>query len=384
MWDGMAEFYPWRAVRRRSLRHGWLPLWNPHQFCGTPFVANSQSAVFYPLNLCCSTALPTPTAFGVSVLLHLILTGLFFYGFLRSPALGLGRPAALLGAVVWQMSAWQVAWLALPTFLCVSAWLPLALWLTDRWAARPAALARNGARRLPGRDAAGGTFADRALLLPAGRRPTPCFASCRACATDRALRTAVPRHRRFALALMVGLAAPQLLPAMELARMSHRAGGPVTWAGYQGYVRLALPPVNLVTLFLPGFFGNPTQGTYWGVGTNGGPGAYMENACYVGVLALLLAFVGVGLTWRPIRRTRFFAVARPGRPAAGAGDAAGCAAVLRHPRLRAVRVAGPHPGACGHSAPPSWPPSARTRLSLRMSGNASLDSARRLLACSLS
>ena len=58
---------------------------------------------------------------------------------------------------------------------------------------------------------------------------------------------------------------------------------------YQSYVRLALPPANLVTLFAPGFYGNPTRGTYWGIGLNGGPGAYMENACYVGILPLLLA-----------------------------------------------------------------------------------------------
>ena len=108
---------------------------------------------------------------------------------------------------------------------------------------------------------------------------------------------------------MLGLAAPQLLPAMELARVSHRAGTPVTWESYQHYVALALPGINSLTLFLPGFFGNPTQGTYWGVMTNGGPSAYMENACYVGILALGLAFLGVGRTWRSSPQTRFFAVA---------------------------------------------------------------------------
>ena len=131
MWDGMGEFYPWRLFAAESLRAGWIPLWNPHQFCGTPFVANSQSAVFYPLNLL-FCVMPVARAFGVSVWLHLALTGLFLYGFLRSGAFGLSPPAALVGAVAWQMSAWQVSWLALPTFLCVSCWLPLALWLAWR------------------------------------------------------------------------------------------------------------------------------------------------------------------------------------------------------------------------------------------------------------
>ena len=112
-----------------------------------------------------------------------------------------------------------------------------------------------------------------------------------------------------ALGLMLGLAAPQLLPAIELARVSHRAGTPVTWQSYQNYVALGLPWINLLTLFLPGFFGSPTQGTYWGVMTNGGPSAYVENACYIGILALGLAFLGVGQTWRHSPQTRFFTVA---------------------------------------------------------------------------
>ena len=125
MWDGIGQFYPWRAFASETLRSGYLPLWNPHQFCGTPFVANSQSAIFYPLNVIFEI-FPVARAFGISVLLHLFLTGFFAYRFLISPTMNRSHPAALLGAVAWQTSTWQVAWLALPTFLCVSAWLQAA------------------------------------------------------------------------------------------------------------------------------------------------------------------------------------------------------------------------------------------------------------------
>lgn len=307
MWDGVAEFYPWRLFAAASLRRGELPLWNPHQFCGTPFVANSQSAVFYPPNLL-FTLLPVPTAFGVSVLLHLALTGLLLYGFLRSPYMALGRAPAAVGAVVWQMSTWQASWLALPTFLCVSAWLPLALWLTARLVSRPTAARAAGLGACLG------------LMLLAGHLQIALY--CLLLTLAYGLFQAVPtiredRHRlwpllfgsAFALLLMMGFAAPQLLPAIELSRLSHRAAGPPTWAGYEGYVRLALPAINLVTLFLPNFFGNPTQGSYWIASANGGPGAYMENACYVGVLGLLLGLVAVLQTWRGRADTRFFAIA---------------------------------------------------------------------------
>jgi len=301
-WDGMAEFYPWRLFAAQTLCAGFIPLWNPHQFCGTPFVANSQSAVFYPLNLV-FCLMPVARAFGVSVLLHLWLTGFFQYRFLRSPALGLGRAAALLGAVAWQMCHWQVAWLELPTFLCVSAWLPLALLLVDRAADRP-----TPARAVPLGLVLG-------LMLLAGHLQIAlyCFGLVGAYALFR-LRTlwrvqwlALAGCAALALVLGFGLAAPQLLPAVELSRFSHRAGGAVSGAAYAGYVRLALPPADLMTLFLPGFYGNPTQGTFWGIGTNGGPGAYLENACYGGVLPLLLALLAVVGTWRARSETHFFA-----------------------------------------------------------------------------
>ena len=304
MWDGIAEFYPWRLFAAQTLHSGYLPLWNPHQFCGTPFVANSQSAVFYPPNLL-FCVLPVWRAFGVSVILHLFLTGCFAYAFLRSPKMGMRRAAALFGAVAWQLCHWQVAWLELPTFLCVSAWLPLALLLVDRTVEQP---------RAPRAGALGVCLG---VTLLAGHLQIALY--CLGLTAAYALFRALPRLRSDGPALLVctlivlfltfGLAAPQILPTLELARVSHRAGGTPTWAAYRFYVHLALPPANLITLWLPGFFGSPTRGTYWGIGFNGGTGAYMENACYVGILTLLLAFAGISATWRTNGATRFFTLA---------------------------------------------------------------------------
>lgn len=303
MWDGMAEFYPWRLFYSRTLHQGFLPLWNPYQFCGTPFAANSQSAIFYPLNALFAL-LPVAKAFGVSVWLHLTLTGLLMYGFLRSGAVGVSRPAALVGSVAWQLSTWQTGWLALPTFLCVSCWLPLTLWLTFRLAQRPGA----------GRAAALGAVLG--LTVLAGHLQIALYGFGLTAAYALFLGWKRVReggvgvwmllgYAALALIFMAGIAAPQILPTLELSRVSHRAGGSLSWGNYEGYVRLAVPGINLLTLYLPGVFGNPTDGTYWGVGTNGGPGAYVENGCYVGVLALLLAVLGIGVTWKASASTRF-------------------------------------------------------------------------------
>lgn len=307
MWDGMAEFYPWRLFYARTLHQGFLPLWNPYQFCGTPFLANGQSAVLYPPNLL-FVLLPALRAFGASVWLHLVLTGLLMYGFLRSGAVGAGRMGALTGAIVWQLSTWQVGWLALPTFLCVSAWLPLTLWLCWRLVVRPT-LARATALGL----ALGLTILAGHLqiaLYSFGLTSAyALFLLVRASRVDRTDWRPILGGFILALIVMAGVSAPQMLPTLELSRVSHRAGVAASWQNYQAYVRLALPLPNLLTLYLPGVFGNPTEGTFWGIGTNGGPSAYVENGCSVGILGLLLAFAGVAARWRANPAVRFFALA---------------------------------------------------------------------------
>ena len=49
--DAFTYFYPYRDYAARAIREGSIPLWNPYLFLGAPFLANPQTAVFYPLNL---------------------------------------------------------------------------------------------------------------------------------------------------------------------------------------------------------------------------------------------------------------------------------------------------------------------------------------------
>ncbi|HEX5324201.1 MAG TPA: hypothetical protein VFW40_10470 [Capsulimonadaceae bacterium] len=295
--DGIAQFYPWRLFAAQTWRQGFVPLWNPYEFCGTPFLANSQSAVLYPLNLL-FVLLPVMYAFGASAILHLFLTGAFLYAFLRR-ACGLSSAPALLGAAVWQLSTWQVSWLALPTFLCTSCWLPLALLLTHRLAERPS-FSRAAALGLT-----------LGVMLLAGHLQIAfyCLLLIVAYAVFSVVRqrvslaSALPSAVLIA-ALTIMIAAPQLLPVLELSQVSHRAGAAPTAAGYAGYVGLALPARHLATLFLPGLFGHPNDGTYW----DDPRFNFAEVACYVGVLAFILALLGLFARWRESMEVRFFAI----------------------------------------------------------------------------
>ncbi|MDM8529487.1 hypothetical protein QUF58_14940, partial [Anaerolineales bacterium HSG24] len=43
--------YPNYRFAAEHLKQGTLPLWNPHLYSGTPFAADIQSGLFYPINL---------------------------------------------------------------------------------------------------------------------------------------------------------------------------------------------------------------------------------------------------------------------------------------------------------------------------------------------
>ena len=49
--DMVNLFYPLKVFGARSLASGFIPLWNPYNFSGTPFFASMQPALFYPPDL---------------------------------------------------------------------------------------------------------------------------------------------------------------------------------------------------------------------------------------------------------------------------------------------------------------------------------------------
>ncbi len=284
MYDSVGQFYPWRKFAGESIRAGTIPLWNPYQFCGAPFVADSQSAVFYPGNFL-YYVLPTATAAGWSVILHLVMAGAFMWIFLKG--LGAAQASAALGGIAFAFSTWQVSWLHLPTFLATSCWLPLALHLTGRvvketsWK-RCAQLALvTGLCLLAGHLQIAfyvllATILFAVFLLLQG--------------TDKPRRIRIATMLACSLVVGALLAASQLLPTLELSRRSHRVSA-LSSAGYTAYVDYAPDPAALGTLFLPDLFGNPSRPAtpYVGVNRGGRLFNYAEGAMYAGLATILLA-----------------------------------------------------------------------------------------------
>ncbi len=225
-----------------------LPLWNPLYFCGQPHAANPQSFVFYPPNLLRSllTFQPTPlrTHAGIAlmVLLQTVVAGIGALMLARRHGYSCG--AALLAAFAFSFSGALVSraighWI----FLNSTCWLPWALLCAHAMAhgrefpKRIAAAAGTGLfygfcilGGVPSLTFVGGlllgaywlleTLGEAALAASGGAETGAVFR------WKPAFKTVAAGGALFAGAMAVSamLAAPLLLPLVEFARQTGRAG----------------------------------------------------------------------------------------------------------------------------------------------------------------
>ena len=122
--DLFVEHYPMAVLAAEWMRAGSIPLWNPFQLCGQPFLASLIYGIFYPLNLF-QLLLPTPLALEVTLILHLFAAGVFMY--LYGRVIQLGRPAAVTAGAVYMLSGFlicQAVWS--PPAFAATAWVPVA------------------------------------------------------------------------------------------------------------------------------------------------------------------------------------------------------------------------------------------------------------------
>jgi hypothetical protein len=296
--DAVQQFWPWRQYAGQQLRRGIIPLWNPYLFCGTPFVANNQSAVFYPETWLFAW-LPAERAFGWAAALYLFASGSFMFWFLRR--LGLRRRAALVGAVAWMYNGFVVGWICLPSFRSVPGWLPLLLGAYE-----------EALRRRPGQ--AGPWLALAALAVAmqfwAGNLHISffvllTFALYAAWAAGRERYGGRGAARPLAaaatiLALGSALAALQLMPTLELAHRSPRTA--ITYADLLSY---RLVPLQLWVGLMPDVLGHPADYNHWGGFLGQQYRSYTELAWYTGGFTAVLAVLALLRAWR--RQVYFWA-----------------------------------------------------------------------------
>jgi hypothetical protein len=279
--DIFSYFYPYWTEATRAVQSGRLPLWNPYLFMGSPFMANSQVGLFYPLNWLLWKTLPAHRSVHLTIVLHLCLAGFNGYLFGRM-SFRMGRIGSWVVGATFALGGYLGAQVEHINQLQGLAWLPLMLALCDwRWTEKPKP--HKAGRRV--------AFAALALVLAlvllAGHTQTA-FISLIALVVhglfsgwlhSREWRGLVHRGMFLGATVVVGvaLAAIQLIPTWELAGLSIRAGG----LPFNERVSFSVSPLYLGRALLPGF-DQPVVP------------AHIEYVAYVGIIGLVLAGVGIG------------------------------------------------------------------------------------------
>ena len=130
-WDIRQYHLPLALFFSKSLRDGELPFWNPFDYCGYPFAANVQTAIYYPPRLLAmllggATSGRMLYCLELDVIAHVLLAGIFCYLLLRE--FGLNRIIATLGASAFQLGGFFASQVEHVGAVEGMAWLPL-IWL---------------------------------------------------------------------------------------------------------------------------------------------------------------------------------------------------------------------------------------------------------------
>ena len=247
---------------------------------GTPLAFNWQSATFSVTSVV-GYLFPVRLAYSVAILLSILIAGTGAYVFGR--VLGLGIVASAFAGTIFELSGPFVGWLGWP-LASVVAWAG--------WLFAAAVLIVHGHRRVR-------HIAGFALLLMcavyAGHPETLFLLICCLVAFilvflgfhARWLKESTPIMRPLvdlvlAFAAGFALAAPLLLPGLQLLHASLDVN-----AQLKSYSS-GVPVSDLVNVIFQGYSGLPVSGSWFF-----GHGIYSISAAYMGVIAVVLAGVGI-------------------------------------------------------------------------------------------
>jgi hypothetical protein len=269
--------YPLAYYHRQSFWRGEVPLWNPLNDCGLPFLAQWNTLVLYPLSLI-YLLFPLSWSLGIFCLAHFFLAGMGMY-FLACRWTQ-NRFAAAVAGLVFPFNALMLNCLMWPNNIAAMCWLPWVVLATERaW--------RDGGRSILLAVAVG------AMQMLAGAPEVILLTWVLLAALFLGELVSGVGQRRLMCARFLGigvwvagLAAAQLLPFLELLSHSQRgkAFADATWS---------MPAWGWANLLVPLFRAYRTQ-----LGDFAQPGQYWISSYYPGVGVCAMALVALLLVRR--------------------------------------------------------------------------------------
>ena len=269
--DGPVESIPRLFAIARTVQAGGVPLWDPHTFAGgRPFYVVNESGVFYPpmypFYAAADLASVEHTTFMLAMLpfvLHLLFTAAGAYGFARA-VLAVPPLAAAVTAAVWTLSPEMSIQIMTPDGAYLFSYLPWILWAVSSFLMRPSVAAWTAGLAALALMTSVGTvnFVLRVdFVVAVSATLLWAMASWR----DRRLR---PGRYLAVVAMLVlasglnGVPLSGVWTAVEWIRDAWTLTDEMA-AGIMK--ESSMPPLNLVTLFVPNFFGVLDSAHGWGI-----------------------------------------------------------------------------------------------------------------------
>ena len=265
--------FPVAHFQRECFWRGELPLWNPYNNCGLPFLAQWNTMALYPPAL---VYLLFPLAWSLSFfcLLHLFWGGLGMY-FLARRWTG-NLLAASVAGVIFAFNGLSLNLLMWPSHIATLSWMPWVVLAVERgW--------REGGRSLLVGAVAG------TLQMLAGGPESILFTWLVLSALwvmtlweqRKGRLWAVARRFPLTVLLVAGIAAAQLAPFLDLAAHSQRE---------QGFAdaRWSMPGWGWANFLVPMVFGNT-----WGQHLFFQYGQFWTSSYYLGLTTLLAGALGL-------------------------------------------------------------------------------------------
>ncbi len=251
--DLFLHFAAWRQFGFGQLRQGHLVLWNPHYLCGAPFFGGFEAALLYPPNWI-HFFLPLGPALNLGIILHVFLAGFFTY--LWALRRGLHPLSAFVAGVVFMWGgAYYLHLFAghLPN-LCTMVWAPLIFLSLD-----------NLLEKVTAQGLLLGIFAVSMQIL-AGH-PQYVYFTAIIVWIYALIHLGLVKSKRTLLASLTSIyVGASLLTAVQLwtgIEAFYECGRNIPLE-FQSAASFSFPPENILTLILPGFFGNLNHAPYWG------------------------------------------------------------------------------------------------------------------------
>lgn len=267
---------PFKALTMDYFKSGQLPLWNPYNGGGMPFLANLNMGYLHPTNLL-FLFFPYGVSWAMGIVLEFFLIGLFTYLYARK--IGLRIISAFFSASVFLFSGFVTVRLIFSTLGYSMFVLPCALYLLESYI-------QNPRTKL-------------ILLLPPviaiiifSTQPQIAlyiflFLVLYAIFRFYQMRLQLSRFIFIAFCFSIGIAISsiQLMPTLELYRYANLT----TLSSVFIFERFLLSPFQFISLFIPNYFGSPSTYNYWG-GVD-----YIQTAMSIGIIPLLFLFISIFL-----------------------------------------------------------------------------------------